>query len=713
MDYTAFKERFNIELNTQQVEAVQAVEGSVLLLAVPGSGKTTVLVDRLGYMIFGCGIAPENILTITYTDAATKDMKQRFIDKFGIDYGNRIEFRTINGISQKILMHYGRLIGKAPYDVIEKKVQASLFKNIYKHVTGRFSTEGDIKNIETGINYVKNMRLNNQQISELKIDVDKFPDIYKLYQSELKKMNRIDYDDQMVYALMLLEKVPDLLNYFRSLYRYICVDEAQDTSKLQHDLIELLAGSDGNLFMVGDEDQSIFGFRAAYPEALVSFEQRRKDAKVLLMESNYRSNEEIVVAADKLIHDNTKRHDKKMIATRPSGGILRQIDLKSRKAQYSYLMKMAKECDRETAILYRNNESALPLIDALEREHIPYRMKSREMTFFTHPVVTDICDFIRLSLNPYDDEAFMNIYYKMGAGISKVNALKAVESNRRKKPLIELVDNLDISPYTRKQCRALATHFINMQSESAGKAVYRILNYMGYADYMSEHGLDSGKAEILQLLANQEDNLESFLPRLDELHAMISDSPGNYDSKLILSTIHSSKGLEYDRVYLIDMIDGILPSCSAPKKDAKEAEVDLYEEERRLYYVAMTRAKNELYVFTYGAVNTSAFSKKIFGIVDKRKKRDGVASSGAYRDKTLSRYVNYAENINKAVENKKKIEALMPDYEAGVIVVHKKYGRGVVVDRDDSIVEISFDSEPETKKLSLEIAIGKGLLKTE
>ncbi len=236
MDYTAFKERFNIELNTQQVEAVQAVEGSVLLLAVPGSGKTTVLVDRLGYMIFGCGIAPENILTITYTDAATKDMKQRFIDKFGIDYGNRIEFRTINGISQKILMHYGRLIGKAPYDVIEKKVQASLFKNIYKHVTGRFSTEGDIKNIETGINYVKNMRLNNQQISELKIDVDKFPDIYKLYQSELKKMNRIDYDDQMVYALMLLEKVPDLLNYFRSLYRYICVDEAQDTSKLQHDV---------------------------------------------------------------------------------------------------------------------------------------------------------------------------------------------------------------------------------------------------------------------------------------------------------------------------------------------------------------------------------------------------------------------------------------------------------------------------------------------
>ena len=383
MSYTAFKERFGIELNAQQEEAVQAIDGSVLLLAVPGSGKTTVLVNRLGYMIFECGITPENILTITYTDAATKDMKQRFAKKFGNQYSERVEFRTINGISQKILMFYGRQIGQKPYDIIDKKVQASLFKNIYKHVTKKFATEGDVKNIETGINYVKNMRLSDEQISRLKTDVDGFSDIYNLYQSELRKMKLMDFDDQMVYALVILQKYPEVLQYFRNLYKYICVDEAQDTSRIQHDLIDLLAGENGNLFMVGDEDQSIFGFRAAYPEALVSFEKRRKDARVLLMESNYRSNEEIVVAANDLIQDNQKRHEKKMVATRPSGGILRQIDVKSRKAQYSYLLKVAKDCDRETAVLYRNNESALPLIDALEREQIPYRMKSREMTFFT------------------------------------------------------------------------------------------------------------------------------------------------------------------------------------------------------------------------------------------------------------------------------------------------------------------------------------------
>lgn len=711
MSYTAFKERFGIELNAQQEEAVQAIDGSVLLLAVPGSGKTTVLVNRLGYMILECGIAPENILTITYTDAATKDMKQRFAKKFGDQYGERVEFRTINGISQKILMFYGRQIGQKPYDIIDKKVQASLFKNIYKHVTKKFATEGDIKNIETGINYVKNMRLSDEQISELKTDVERFADIYNLYQSELRKMKLMDYDDQMVYALVILQRYPEVLQYFRNLYKYICVDEAQDTSRIQHDLIDLLAGENGNLFMVGDEDQSIFGFRAAYPEALVSFEKRRKDARVLLMESNYRSNEEIVVAANDLIQDNKKRHEKKMVATRPAGGILRQIDVKSRKAQYSYLLKMAKDCDRETAILYRNNESALPLIDALEREQIPYRMKSREMTFFTHPVVTDICDFIRLALDPYNDDAFMNIYYKMGAGISKVNATKAVEMNRRKKPLIELIDDLEISPYTRKQCRALATHFINMKGESTGKAVYRILNFMGYSAYMDEHGMDSGKSEILQLLANQENDLRAFLPHLESLHDTIAETPGNADGNLVLSTIHSSKGLEYDRVYMIDMLDGILPSGPAPKKNATDTEISLYEEERRLYYVAMTRAKNELYIFTQGMIHTSAFSKKIF---DMKPKSTGIESKSRRKNENrTARYTSYADELAKSMERKKEIEALMADFEAGVIVNHKKYGRGVVVDREENIAEISFDSVPETKKMSLEIAIGKGLLKIE
>ena len=270
---------------------------------------------------------------------------------------------------------------------------------------------------------------------------------------------------------------------------------------------------------------------------------------------------------------------------------------------------------------------------------------------------------------------------------------------------------MDVSPYTRKQCRALATHFINMKGESTGKAVYRILNFMGYSAYMDEHGMDSGKSEILQLLANQENDLRAFLPHLESLHETIAETPGNADSNLVLSTIHSSKGLEYDRVYMIDMLDGILPSGPAPKKNATDAEISLYEEERRLYYVAMTRAKSELYIFTQGLVQTSAFSKKVFDLKPKQKVVD--TKNRKHDIGATKRLESYATRFAQSLEKKKEIEAKLSDYEAGVIVKHKKYGRGVVVDRTDSIAEISFDSESETKKISLEIAIGNGLLKTE
>ena len=200
----------------------------------------------------------------------------------------------------------------------------------------------------------------------------------------------MDYDDQMLYAYKMLRMDSRLLEHFQNLYPYICVDEAQDTSKIQHAIIALLAAKSENLFMVGDEDQSIYGFRAAYPEALLDFEKDHPGARVLLMEENFRSNAKIVSAADKFIQKNTLRHEKHMKAAREAGTDIRKISLKSRKAQYVYLMKIAQECSTETAVLYRDNECAIPLIDLLERKHIPYRMRNAELSFFTHRTVLDI-----------------------------------------------------------------------------------------------------------------------------------------------------------------------------------------------------------------------------------------------------------------------------------------------------------------------------------
>ena len=194
----------------------------------------------------------------------------------------------------------------------------------------------------------------------------------------------------MIYAYRLLKSAPWLLDYYQNLYPYICVDEAQDTSKIQHEIIALLASKNENLFMVGDEDQSIYGFRAAYPEALLSFEKNHKGAKVLLMEDNYRSNGNIVAAADRFIQKNTFRHEKHMKATKMAGSEIKGILLESRVAQYVYLLRMAGDCKEQTAVLYRDNESVIPLVDLLERNNVQYQIRNAELSFFTNRIVVDI-----------------------------------------------------------------------------------------------------------------------------------------------------------------------------------------------------------------------------------------------------------------------------------------------------------------------------------
>ena len=223
----------------------------------------------------------------------------------------------------------------------------------------------------------------------------------------------------------------------------------------------------------------------------------------------------------------------------------------SRQGQYNYLLKVAEDCEQETAVLYRNNESALPIIDMLERKGLSYRVKNTDMTFFSHPVVNDICDFIHLSLDPWDGETFLRIYYKMGAGISKKAAMEAVDANTGRLTLLDMVaEQEDVSVYTRKQCRALATHLDNMRYETAGRAIYRILNYMGYQEFMDSHGMDSGKAEILKVLGDREESLFDFPKRLQKLQEMIREGCGDPESKFILSTIHSSKGLELSLIHI-------------------------------------------------------------------------------------------------------------------------------------------------------------------
>lgn len=741
MEWKEFETTFSVKLNQQQKEAVQSTKGPVLLLAVPGSGKTTVLVTRLGYMIYCRNIPPESILTVTYTVAATKDMSERFAVRFGEDMAKRLEFRTINGICARIIQYYGRRIGKTPFELVkdEKATTGMLIKICQDHGMG-YPTESDLKNVRTLITYIKNMMLNEEELQKLEEESDiRIAGIYREYCRQMREQKLMDYDDQMLYAYNILRKDPGVLAYFQNRYPYICVDEAQDTSKIQHAIIALLAAGTGNLFMVGDEDQSIYGFRAAYPEALLSFEKKHPGAKVLLMEENFRSNAKIVEAADKFIQKNTLRHEKHMRAAREAGADIREISLKSRKAQYVYLMKAAQECTTgmagmsgseehrgradasvtETAVLYRDNECAIPLIDLLERKNIPYRMRNADLSFFTHRTVLDVQNIIRFAMDPKDTELFMQIYYRLKLFFNKKDALRYAQISQEKD--MEVLDAAlkygNLEKYQEDNIRNLKRQMVRILNMPGDEAVNQILTYMGYQDYLKKMGMNANKLETVKLIGSRVESPEKLLERLEELRTIIQEKVSDKDCPFILSTMHASKGLEYDTVYLLDVMDGILPEkVLANPRTASKEELETYEEERRLFYVGVTRAKNQLNVFTTN--KPSKFCSELLGKRNLRenqqkeyagiKKWGDYSPAGTYGIKGNGMYHGYGTGHGSQKQPGKSYQELADALGEGMIVKHKKFGEGVVVDMEGEHIRIQFGDN--VKNMDLKVLARLGML---
>lgn len=741
MEWKEFETTFSVKLNQQQKEAVQSTKGPVLLLAVPGSGKTTVLVTRLGYMIYCKNIPPERILTVTYTVAATKDMSERFAVRFGEDMAKRLEFRTINGICARIIQYYGRRIGKTPFELVkdEKATTGMLIRICQDHGMG-YPTESDLKNVRTLITYIKNMMLNEEELQKLEEESDiRIVGIYREYCRQMREQKLMDYDDQMLYAYNILRKDPGVLAYFQNRYPYICVDEAQDTSKIQHAIIALLAAGTGNLFMVGDEDQSIYGFRAAYPEALLSFEKKHSGAKVLLMEENFRSNAKIVEAADKFIQKNTLRHEKHMRAAREAGADIREISLKSRKAQYVYLMKAAQECTTgmagmsgseehrgradasvtETAVLYRDNECAIPLIDLLERKNIPYRMRNADLSFFTHRTVLDVQNIIRFAMDPKDTELFMQIYYRLKLFFNKKDALRYAQISQEKD--MEVLDAAlkygNLEKYQEDNIRNLKRQMVRILNMPGDEAVNQILTYMGYQDYLKKMGMNANKLETVKLIGSRVESPEKLLERLEELRTIIQEKVSDKDCPFILSTMHASKGLEYDTVYLLDVMDGILPEkVLANPRTASKEELETYEEERRLFYVGVTRAKNQLNVFTTN--KPSKFCSELLGKRNLRenqqkeyagiKKWGDYSPAGTYGIKGNGMYHGYGTGHGFQKQPGKSYQELADALGEGMIVKHKKFGEGVVVDMEGEHIRIQFGDN--VKNMDLKVLARLGML---
>lgn len=679
MTFEEFISKFNISLNDQQKEAAQTVEGPCLLLAVPGSGKTTVLVARLGYMIYGCGINPSDILTLTYTVAATRDMSARFEKIFGKELGDSLEFRTINGVCAKILIYFSRKIGKQSFDLeSDEGMRIKRISQIYQQYTHQYPSESEVQDISSLITYVKNMMLEDKEINKLSDKCDyPFKDIFDAYNRSLKHEQKIDYDDQMVYAYKILMSDPDTLNYFRNKYKYICVDEAQDTSKIQHMIIALLAGEKGNLFMVGDEDQSIYGFRAAYPEALLNFEKDHPGAKVLLMEENFRSNANIVYMADYFIRKNTLRHEKNLKPYRNAGSDVRKINITNRSDQYDYIVRAALE-DTETAVLYRDNESIIPLVDIFNRKGIPFRIKNAELSFFTHKVVQDIIAILKFILDDSDAESFMRIYYKLNLYLSKNDAIRIVNAANGGSIIAAGMKIKFENSGTAGRFSDFASDVKHLKGKKPGYVMSFIEDTMEYGSYLRRMHIGTGKLDILKCIFRLTGTIEESIKRIDEIRDIIRDNPNDPSCNMIFSTIHSSKGLEYDTVYILDAIDGIFPEKAyASLGRMSRDELVEYEESRRVFYVGITRAKNNLILFRSRTGSTFVDECKLIRKMDKK------------REEELSRklFFNSAISSSKSMNYKDFCDELVE----GRVVMHKKYGKGVIVAVNLPTVDIAFN----------------------
>ena len=746
-----FDAQYCANLSRQQLDAVHAVNGAVLLLAVPGSGKTTVLVSRLGYMVLVCGIMPASILTVTYTVAAMKEMKRRFSNRFGRMHGDSMRFSTINSLAVGILRRYSETHARGgAFALISASEQRTLISDIYREINKERATDSAIGDVKSSITYIKNMMLDDSEIKNAGLPAENMDKIYPAYREKMKSLRLMDYDDQLVYALAVLRSYPDILAEFQEQFQYICVDESQDTSKIQHEIIKLLASKSGNIFMVGDEDQSIYGFRAAYPQALLDFERDHHNARVLLMEDNYRSSKEITQAAAAFVAKNRFRYDKSLRPARDGKAPLNIITVPDRLAQFRYVLELARSCRGGTAVIYRNNDSALPLIDMFERCNIPYNCRAIELGFFTNRLVSDIRDIVELSHDPYNDELFMRVYYKFSIPITRVAAQAACAAARSggKTIVEELADSRELSGYGKDGAAALALLLPQVCRGSAVRALQVIWTGMKYGVYARENRLDEGKFQILLQLARQESTAMGLLRRLDELKNIVSSDKKSPDG-IILSTVHLSKGLEYEKVYLLDVIDGILPA--KPRTELEnEDDLRLYEEDRRIFYVGMTRAKDELSLFAVKD-RASEFITEVRSSLPRVKSEpdelffpfdgnligkvyrsalngEGTVTAQAVNGELLVEYKSgktELASIGELYASRDKSVRCAPEKVStgdlsgdagmapGTAVIHRSYGRGVVTAFSDGIASIDFGGITGVRRIMAGQTLHSGIMRIE
>lgn len=670
-------------LNDKQKEAVLYGDGPLLILAGAGSGKTSVLTTRVAYLIKERGVDPRSIVAITFTNKAAKEMKERIIKLVG-STGYNIQISTFHSFGLRIIKeNHERLGYDRNFTILDSDDSLTVIKKILKDLNID-SKRYNPKFIKNKISSCKNEMVTPDKYKVLVNDEvsDIIYKVYKKYQETLLRSNSLDFDDLLVKPIELFNKHPDVLQQYQELFKYIFIDEYQDTNEVQYIFSKMLSAKYKNICVVGDDAQSIYSFRGANFKNILNFEKDYKDAKVILLEQNYRSTKTILNAANSVIKNNVQKKDKSLWTENEVGEKIKYVRALDEKDEASFVTKEIKKLKDdgasldEFAVLYRTNAQSRAIEEGFLNSNIPYRIVGA-YAFYSRKEIKDLLAYLKLIYNQKDDVSLERIinYPKRGIGAKTIDNLSmdavlngtsifdVIEKGKElefKKAILEMKEKSESLSLTETIDMVLDKSGIKseLEAEHTLEADIRLENLEEFKSITKTFEEESGVA-----------SLEDFLNEVS-LVSDVNDEKNDDSPKVTLMTIHSVKGLEFKYVFVIGMEENIFPHVNSLEEGALE-------EERRLCYVAITRAKKKLYL-------VNALKRMLYG-------RTSINMPSRFINEIDKEYMQMPEV--KSLAKKLDVEKMFNEdngLKTGDNVVHDTYGPGVVVNVDNSIATIAF-----------------------
>ena len=698
-------------MNSEQSEAVRTTEGPLLIMAGAGSGKTRVLTHRIAYLLDEKDVSPYNILAITFTNKAAKEMKARVEHLVG-EEAQVIWMSTFHSMCVRILRRDADRIGiERNFTIIDPTDQKSVIKDVLK------SENIDSKRFEPRmfIGAISNLKNELKTPEDAQKEANDFHSqmvatVYKGYQRQLSRNEALDFDDLIMTTINLFERVPETLEYYQNKFQYIHVDEYQDTNKAQYTLVKLLANKFKNLCVVGDFDQSIYGWRGADIQNILSFEEDYPEAKTIFLEQNYRSTKNILNAANEVIKHNSERKPKGLWTANSGGDKIQYYEAMTERDEAEYVVKEIMKHQRsgkkysEMAILYRTNAQSRVLEETFMKSNIPYTMVGGQK-FYDRKEIKDLLSYLRVIANSNDDISLQRIINvpKRGIGPSSVEKIQtyALQNNISMFDALAEVDFIGLSKKVTQECISFYEMIQNLIKEQEfleiSEIVDEVLQKSGYRDMLDrEQSIESRSRlenldEFMSVPKDYEENTpleeQSLINFLTDLSLVADIDEADTQNGVTLMTMHSAKGLEFPIVFIMGMEESLFPHIRAIKSEDDHE----MEEERRICYVAITRAEELLYI-------TNATTRMLFGRSQsnmpsrflKEIPEDLLDSHTGQKRQTIYPKSQPKRGFSKRTTSTKK-QVSSSDWKVGDKVMHKAWGEGMVSNVNEKNGSVELD----------------------